>query len=292
MLSRETMGLAALAILWVNTFLIVLANGQLAGAVARRWGRFRRLSPGTLGTGLLELKLVGGGGAGGAAASQRVSQVGRYSTAKPEEILFQDTEYTSECHGGHAMWGVVPVELVATTECQVWPTQDQLRLATACPDPETFNQAHEASRRVHGFRRTITTFLAAGETVWAYGTVVPGDAGTFRLRPGPGEPLVLSAADPRLWCRNRMLAFAASQMAIVFGAAVCTWLVFVPPVFEGTFSVVGGVSSLAFFVLVQPLGRALAEFGRLPYVGVVRGRWVRPSPTGARGSQAGKWAPN
>jgi hypothetical protein len=51
-------------------------------------------------------------------------------------------------------------------------------------------------------------------------------------------------------------------------------------VFDGLASKLGGVLGLAFFVLVQPFGKHLTEFSRLPHEAILRGTWKRPAGAG------------
>lgn len=57
---------------------------------------------------------------------------------------------------------------------------------------------------------------------------------------------------------TRLLAAICVTLA---GAAACTALTLWPPLF-GSVSTLGGVASLAFFLLVQPLGTALRDHAR------------------------------
>ena len=77
MLSNELMGLLALAIVWVNTLLVVAAAGRELSALAaqRRW--MRPLAPGEVGAGLVEGVVASVADGAGAHARHHGDQVGR-----------------------------------------------------------------------------------------------------------------------------------------------------------------------------------------------------------------------
>lgn len=279
MLSSELMGIVALGILWVNTLLIVAAAGQRVSLVRQRLRGFVELPPGVPGTGLVHVTLTGALGDDGIVAERSLSQIGRYGTKHEDRILFNDTCYESSCKGGAARWGEHSLAIAEGGACEVWPSQEAVRAAAACPDAARFDVAHAESRRVKGFVRVVSNPVVVGAEVWLYGSVV-SERGGLRIAAPEGGALLFAAEDPRRWCLGRVRTILAGQVTMLLGAAVCTALVFVPPVF-GLVSTIGAALGLAFFILAQPFGKVLHEYSRPPHEQILRGEWQRPAGTGA-----------
>src|SRR6185436_7948046 len=95
MLTRETMGVLALAILWVNTLLVAAAALKQAGEHTSRLRALRSISPGDEGEGLLHGRIEEGLGPGGALACHEVEQIGRAASEQGGQraILFGDRSF-------------------------------------------------------------------------------------------------------------------------------------------------------------------------------------------------------
>ncbi|MEJ7733944.1 MAG: hypothetical protein WKG00_32710 [Polyangiaceae bacterium] len=269
MLSRETMGVLALAILWVNTLLVVGAALQEAARLWRlrvRWG----------GSGLAGRALVGrvahAEGPGGALAMHRVEQVGRYAAddGGRRAILFADKSYRGEAFAGVVTTGAGEVR-VAPGDAEVWAAPAAIREATRRPDGG-FDGAYADARKARGYDRMVEVPVRAGAEVWLVGAL--RDAGDGKvLGPGPDGLLLVSAVDPRRLCARKLALVALFVAGVLLAACGCTALALWPPYF-GTVSTIGGVLGLAYFLLVQPAGTALRDAVRVPARAAVRGTWV------------------
>jgi hypothetical protein len=275
MLSREVMGLLALAILWVNTLLVVGAGGQELVRLVRRLRRMRPLV--STGEGLLQGRVVAGG-TDGVLAVHRVEQVGRYAAddADRRAIAFSDRSYVSQVLGGvvETEAGAVRVaEIGASASVEVWPARAVQRRAAACASSVDFDRAYADARKARGFTRTLESALSRDDRVFLFGALRRDDGGDLHLSPAADGSLLVSAIDPRAFCRGK----AALVMAFLFGAlvaaAVCTVLALQAPLF-GTVSTLGAALGLAYFLLIQPAGTALRDAVRVPSAAIVRGNWI------------------
>ncbi|WP_437971415.1 hypothetical protein WMF04_19855 [Sorangium sp. So ce260] len=269
MLSRELMGALALAILWVNTLLIVAAAlKQLAAVVAT----LRRLGPPRGdGAALLEARVLRGDGLGGALAGHRIEQVGRAGAGGRgiEEIVFADSGHGGEIYGGAVVADGREIAITPAVEGEVWVSRAEVCAASACPSEARFDEAYQHARKPRGFSRTVEARICAGAPVWLLGAVERDADGPARMR-----PTFVSGVDPRAFCRGK-LALLSLGVAGILGALVgCTALALSRPRF-GPASTAGGALCLAFFLLVQPLGTALRDAARSPSSAPARGRWVR-----------------
>ena len=254
MLSREVMGLLALAILWVNTLLVAGAAGrQIVDLLALR----RRLR------GALEGRVASGLGPAGALATHVVEQLGRQAADDRDRpaIAFTDRRYGGECHGGVVETSSGPVHVPAIDEAgvEIWP--DPGALAAAAAGRGGFAAAYDQAKKAKGFARTVSTDVAAGARVWV-------------VLDGPGA--IVSAIDPRRWCTRKialLVGFVLGALAIAGG---CTAVALWPPHF-GTISTVGGALCLAYFLLIQPAGTAVRDAVLRPSRAILRGSWIGPS---------------
>lgn len=269
MLSRELMGVLALAILWVNTLLVVGAALQEAVRLTRLRGRWGGSG---LGGRALAGKVVRGEGPGGALAMHRVEQVGRYAAddADRRAILFSDKSYA-----GEAFAGVVATDggevRVAAGSAEVWASPEAVREAATCPDG-TFAGAYADARKARGYHRTVEVAVRAGAEVWLVGALRDED-GAPVLGPGPDGVLRVSSIEPRAVCARKLALVALFVVGVLVAAASCTVLALWPPYF-GMVSTIGGALGLAYFLLVQPAGTALRDAVREPSRTAVRGSWV------------------
>ena len=273
MLSREVMGVLALAILWVNALLVCGAAGKELLVVWRLW---RRLRPAVLGDeGLLEGTVSTGRGDRGALASHRVEQVGRYAAddADKRAIAFSDRSYAGSVFGGVLETTHGAVQLVPAADADVWPDPVAQRRAASCPSPAEFDRAYADAKKARGFARTIDIEIPASATVWVLGSLGRGDAGEPRLAPCGDGLLLVSARDPRRFCRNKMVLLLGFVALSLLAAGACTAISLVPPHF-GVVSTVGAALGLAYFLLIQPAGTAVRDRVRVPSRAVVRGSWV------------------
>src|SRR5262249_35246233 len=154
--SKEIMGALALAIVWVNTLLIVAAAWIELRKLSRRVRGLRWLAPGERGTGLVAACVLGEE----PIACHRVEQIGRSEDSAAEAqpaILFADRPYGGVVRGG-------PASLVASGEvvilepadgAEVWVGADRIRADAACASVERFDEAYADARKARGFARTI-----------------------------------------------------------------------------------------------------------------------------------------
>lgn len=257
MLTLEIMGLLGLAILWVNTLLVVgAALTPLAELLSRLRRGFRR--------GEIEE-----GADDGVLAAHVVEQVGRQASddAARQAILFHDRAYRSELAGGVVALDGERLSLDAGAPVEVWFSQEEKRerAESAASD---FDEAYRASKKAKGFVRDIACALREGQPVWLA-------QGSDRA------PLLLASFDPRGFLRARIAIVIGFQLAMLAISALLTWLCLHPPVF-GTVSTVGGALALVHFLLVmQPLGVTVRELALLPHQAIVRGTWVKTGSEGA-----------
>ena len=276
------MGVLALAILWVNAFLVAGAAGKEVVALWRLW---RRLRPARLGDeGLTEGRVSAGLGERGALASHRVEQVGRYAAddADKRAIAFSDRSYGGSVFGGVLETTHGAMQLVAASDAEVWPDLVAQRRAASCPSSAAFDRAYPDAKKARGFARTIETEIHAASTVWVLGSLGRDDAGEPRLATCGDGLLLVSASDPRRFCRNKLGLLLGFVALSLLGAGVCTAIALVPPHF-GVVSTIGAALGLAYFLLIQPAGTAVRDLVRAPNRAIVRGSWVEgvidsPSP--------------
>ena len=255
MLTRDVMGVVALAILWVNAMLVAAAAAK---QVADRWALRASLAR------VVEGRVVHGDGPRGALAAQRVEQTGR-AAVDAASILFHDRSAAGEIFGGTVELDEGGTERVGSSSpAEVWLTPDALARAGACPSRDAFEQAYAPAAKAKGLARTVTATLAK-------------DARIFLARPSKGGPVVVATMDPRRVLTTQAAIGVAFIVAELLAATACTAAALHPPVF-GTVSTVGGALGLAFFLLVQPAGTAVRDAMLLPSRRPLHGRWARNAP--------------
>jgi hypothetical protein len=276
MLSREVMGAFALAILWINTLLVIGAATQQLRSLLDLLRRLRPLPAGaSTGEGLIEGEARSGAGPEGALAVHRVDQVGRFAADDGDRraILFADSRYGGESFGGIVETSEGPLHVDSTTTAEVWPEASALAAAARCPSREAFEEAWADARKARGFARALAGAIPDGARVWVLGAAHAGGDGERRFGPTADGTLLVSAVEPRALCRRKVALAIVFVAATLAAAALCTVLALQPPAF-GLVSTVGAALGLAYFLLVQPAGTALKDALRLPSRAVVRGSWV------------------
>lgn len=286
MLTREIMGCLALAILWVNTLLVVAVAAKTLGALWARRRGLRLYGEGRgSGYGLVKGRVARGEGPDGAFARRHVEQLGR-SAGDPERgrtIVFSDRSLASEVFGGAVRLegegtgegdGTEEVEVAAATAgAEVWLEEAALREAAVCPSPERFDAAFEDARKARGFARAVEANVGADAAVWIAGDVVRArEGGPLRVAASRERGLLVSAFDPRPRVARAILLSIVALVGMLIGAAVCTALALTRPCF-GTVSMIGGGLSLVFFLLVQPAGTWLRDAVLMPHAAFLRGEW-------------------
>jgi hypothetical protein len=274
MLSHDVMGLVALAVLWLNTLLVVLAAlGPLADLL-RRLMRIRRLG-----------MVVGDVEGDEPLAEYVVEQVGRRAAddADRQAILFHDRQRTSIVHGGTVRRGadVIAIAEAPAGRAEVWiAPRDTARELRERQAETPFDEAYTSSGKPKGFERRLS-FAIHRARVWVVGA--RRGAGIEDGIEAPADaPLLVATHDPRVWLALRAL-WLGGFVTLVLGAALAiTWLALYPPIF-GTVSTVGGALGLVFFLLVQPAGTAARDAVLLPDRAPLRGSWVKPGSQGAGG---------
>jgi hypothetical protein len=253
---REFMAAACLAVVWINTGLIVShAYGDLLGL-----SRLRRRLSGTVG--LFNADSAEGG------PSYRLLQAGR--TRGDGAIHFHDRQVECSLIGrGHAETARGRFE-VAVQEggAWVWPTQQQVAEATRCTSVEDFDTLAQRALHARGAERAAVVRLGgriviAGGSV--RGSVLCGDR---------SEPLLFSSDDPRSRLLGMQLRVAWVVAAMLTIAGLLTWLCFIGPAFGGL-SQLGALGLFLYFLLVQPVGVWLSESVRFPHEAYRGGSWRR-----------------
>lgn len=293
MLSREVMGLLALAILWVNTLLIAAAAAlDLKDLLARRRS-LRRADARSVGAdrggGIIEGRVARGDGPEGALASQRVEQIGRSAASAKANpgILFGDRSFEGEIFGGAIAVEVEPgtteeIEIAPARSAEVWVSEGALRTSGACPSRARFDEAYEDAKKARGFTRTIVAPILAGERVWISASLArrrghePSAQATDATDADRSPRPLVSTLDARAVCARKIALSVASIAAILALCAALSAVALYPPRF-GFVSTIGGALCFLFFLLVQPAGTALRDAVRLPHQAFLRGRWRRES---------------
>ena len=267
---RQFMAAACLAVVWVNTALI-LGHGA---SDLLRLSRLRRRLFGRVGT------FTADSAEGG--ASYRLVQAGR--TRGDGSIHFHDRQVECALLGpGHAetLAGRFEVE-VDEGGAWVWPTSGQLALATRCASQEDFDGLAGPALHARGAERVALVRLGAESKV-AGGVVRDGV-----LRGERSQPLVFSSDDPRGRLLRLELRVVSVLVAILLVAALLTGLCFVGPAF-GLVSQVAAFGLFVYFLLVQPVGVWLSESVRFPHEVYRGGSWrrraVQPGETPSASAQ-------
>jgi hypothetical protein len=269
MLSRETMGVLALAILWVNTLLVIGAALQEA---ARLWRLRARWGASGLAGRALTGRVAQAEGPGEALAVHRVQQVGRHAAddGGRRAILFADKSYRGEAFAGVVTTSTGEVR-VAPGPAEVWVAPAAILEAARCRG-DGFDGAYADARKARGYDRTVEAPVCGGAEVWLVGSLRDEGGGKL-LGPGPDGLLLVSTLDPRRLCARKLGLVALFVVGVLLAACACTALALWPPHF-GTVSTIGGALGLAYFLLVQPAGTALRDAVRVPARAAVRGSWV------------------
>lgn len=276
MLSKELMGVLALAILWVNTLLIAAAAWKEIAALTV-WRR--RLVPvdGDDGVGLVRARVAHGAGPGGALAVQRVEQLGRAATHDDggrRVIHFADRSAVGEVFGGTATRDGIEITVDAEATAEVWVPATALTASGACASDEVFDRAFADAKKARGFPRAVEG-AAEGE-VYLFGQLRPMGQGLALAAAKPGG-LLVATFNPRPWIDRKIALAALFIVGDVALAAGCTAVALWPPRF-GLVSTLGGAACLGFFLIAQPAGTALRDAVALPSRAWLRGKWVRSAP--------------
>lgn len=258
---RQFMAAACLAVVWINTGLIV----SHAFTDWLRLSRLRRRLAGTVGTFSAALAEEAGGVEG---PSYRLLQAGR--TRGDGSIHFHDRRV--DCQLGapgfaETASGRFTVE-AREGGVWVWPTAEQLAEATRCASLTEFDALAAPALHARGAERTAVVELRgrvviAGGSV--QGSVLCGDR---------SQPLVLSSDDPRSRLLGLELRVAGVVTAILTVAGLLTALCFVGPAFGGL-SQIAALGLFFYFLLVQPVGVWLSESVRFPHEAYRGGSWQR-----------------
>jgi hypothetical protein len=260
-LSREFMGMAALAILWLNTLLVVAATLRPLLASLGRARRFRRQG--------IIAKTVD------TIAEHRIEQVARrVQAAGRQALLWHDRNYGSvvlsgEIERGDERFELVPCEGV---EAEVWVSPARIKANAACPSLQSFDDAYKQAKGAKGYRRILRTAVDAGQRVWVCGNIKDG-----KLYGSETAPLWVSTQCPLAWRRRHLLLWLLFSLITVAVASAISFLVLQPPWF-GRLSTLGGALGLVYFLLVQPAGVAFRDATLPPNRAAVGGRWLAPKP--------------
>jgi hypothetical protein len=268
MLSREVMGVLALAILWINTGLIA------AAALKQRWV-LQRLSAEL--TSVRRGRVVRGDGPGGAIAALQVKQVGRLVAARVPSIVFHDQDHASILYGGRlAVESGDALDLASSERVEVWIEDSSYRDAAACASLAAFDAACADAKKARGFARRVEAPILSGQDLFI-ATLGRGHA---------EERLLVSTFDPASWLSKKMALVSFFVVAEILVAGACTAASLHPPLF-GLVSTIGGAASLAFFLLVQPIGTQVRDAIRLPSRALRKGSWTQPGAAPVAKATAG-----
>jgi hypothetical protein len=250
------MGMLALGIFWVNTLLIAAATlKERAKLVARR------MALGSVSRG----KILRGDGPRGVLATFEVMQRGRLTAADPPSILFSQRALRHTVSGGClALEDGSEVGIRPSENGEVWVDDATFRVAASCPSDVAFERAAIDARKADGFVRTVIVELTAGRDVFA----ARGEAS-----------LLVATMDPRVWLARRMRLAHAFVVAEIVVAGACSATALHSPRF-GTLSTLGGAASLAFFLIVQPLGTLVRDTLVPPSRARRTTTWARPQRAG------------
>ncbi len=258
------LGVAGLVILWCNALLVILAGTKSVGRLLDYRRRFRAGGQATI---------VEGAPFG----HHLIEQTGRRASddAARRAILFHDS-----AHHGHLAGGLIElaggerVEIPPPKDDQaeVWVDDAQRNGSVEELQTTDFDAAYRLACKARGYRREVKCSLQAGESIW------------FAELDNPNRALIASF-DPRGWCTRRVLAGTLALVLMVAVLAGLTYLTLRPPVF-GKISTLGGVLSLAYFLLVQPAGVTLRDALAPPSRSLLRGSWVQEGSEGLGGAVA------
>jgi hypothetical protein len=253
MLTKEVMGIASLAILWINVLLIAAAAAKQVAALL------------DLRAALPEAKVVRGrvargDGPDGAIAAHRIEQLGRAADGGGV-IVFHDRSAASELFGGEVTAADgVEIAVAPGASAEVWLAGEALERAGECASAAAFDAAHALARKAQGFPRTVSAPLREGDEVFV------------SAREGRG--LLLATMDPRALLARKAAIGVAFVVAELLAGAGCTALALQRPFF-GAVSTAGGALCLALFLLGPPVGTAVRDALLVPSRAIVRGRWSR-----------------
>jgi hypothetical protein len=269
---REIMGAIGLAIVWVNTGLIVAHGARELAGLRALLVRLVPLRPGVFGIAQGTFEAV----PGRTGPTYRLTQTAH--RGRDGKIYFHDHRAESVFESGTVVTDTGTLSVEAGAEVWVWPDRNLLALRQKPDDLEEFEEFLESARRASGATRKIELSIKQGDTIYVAGTLSP--EGTH-LEGSLEAPLLISATDPRRWLRHtvwRNVAMVAAALALGMAlTALCFW----PPVF-GLVSQLGAFGLFIYFLLVQPFGLSLTRRNYLPHQAEVHGIWTKPKqPQGA-----------
>jgi hypothetical protein len=268
MLTREMMGLLALAVLWLNAALtLAVALKQLATlrALARHFRAAK--ARGELVTGIATSR------DGGPFAVRRIRQLGRAMTTKgPDRILFTDGAQSFEVRGGtlEADGAVLEVAQAPAAASEVWIDAQRAREGTACRGAAAFDQAWPEASTFKGHAREVELEVRTGDRVW-----VLGARENDRLVARADGPLLVSMVDPIAFVTKKawlvVLFLVGASVSLAGVTALALW----PPHF-GVVSTIGGALGFVYFVGVTPIATAVRDAIKTPAQALVGALWQRP----------------
>ena len=267
MLSREIMGLVALAVLWVNVLVIVAAAGQRVRGVwawRRRFVRARRQGQLVVG------RVTQGSGPDGTFAVRRVRRVGRARTDTRRRII-RLSEHSSVTE---LLGGVVQLDngqdlsVQPTADAEIWLGDSELDFR-APSEAAAFDRAYQAASTFKGLRMDSEHAVRTGDRVWI-------DFSGHPHRQTPEAPAaarwVVATVSPLGWCARRLLMGLGFTLFSVGAALAITRLAIWDPLF-GPISTIGGLLGLVYFLGLQPLGVAFRNATCTPGQQLATGVW-------------------
>ncbi len=254
MLSPMLMGSFALAVLWTATLLIAWV--ALRDATRLLWrllqlsGRVHRVRSSEV------------------IARHTAEQVGRVQSSRggKRAILYRDRRYQSRLLAQEVRTdGGESLSLVVSTAVEVW-----LPRPVSPPLLTHFSRAYEDARRPRGLPTQLVRELAANEWCWIGATRIHET-----LAPLADGSIIVSAFEPRRFCRAKIGLSLATTALIVAWTTLATALSLQAPLF-GFWSTVGGVVGLAAFLLILPLGTWLRDQVAWPHLASAETCWIEP----------------
>lgn len=255
MLTLAMMGWVALGVLWVNAALISAAAWKQRGALE---GVLERLRAAKTAGRLRLVEVVGGSGPEGVFAERAIEQMGRaVTTPGPDRILYTDRSARVAVFGGSVRESGREFSVVAAPEAGLWWTsREGVRDGGGSFD--------DAWPRASTFKGVVSTLVTRVET------------GPVWIELDTQERLVLvSDRDPVAEVVGGRRRLALLVFATLAGAAAVTALATRPPVFEGGWSLLGGVLGLAYFLGIQPIAVDVGDRAKVPSERLVGGERAR-----------------
>lgn len=261
MLTSSTMGLVALAALWVNMCLVAADAWRRRARLSALLGELRASR--RVGA-VVRASITEGDGADGAFAVSEIDQLGRAMTVSgPRRILFTDRARRAEVRGGRVRLGDSGLAVVPAPSAEVWCCADERPRG----DAAAFDRAWEPASTFKGFPTTLAERVAPGDEVWLWLDGPPGE--------GRESVRVVAREDPEQTLVQARRPLTGVILLALAGLVCVTTLALWPPPL-GLVSMLGAALGVTMFLGLPPLGAAARDRALLPSQRKVGGLWQRP----------------